>query len=475
MTNLKRWGRRLVVLLALGALALAGAHGAIRWAGRMTPPPVELGSGEVQRVDARLQRLGPSYLRRRGALLEIGLSGDPVAVGAAHARLARAEREHIEGVMLERFRQQVSSPLAGLVLLDLAQLRYRKLDAHLGNAQRFELAAEALAAQPDPYADVFPTYQRLVYLNALYDIGLSFEHSPLLGCTSFTFDATAASDGPLLARAFDFEIDEIFDRSKAVFLVREAGHIPFASVAWPGLVGVVSGMNLAGVAAVAHGARAGRPQAQGEPMLNGLRRVLATTRTTDEAIAALSERDVMVSHIVIVMDATGRGAAVERVPRTAQHVRWLGPRAVVTNHFEGPAASDPKNQRVRAETSTRPRRERGEELLRGLAGPVSPADAVRLLRDRRGPGDTELPLGDRRAIDALIATHGVVMNTKSRVVWVSESPHLLGRFVAFDLERLLAPDYDPASDHASLRALPADPLLTSGRYEQWRASTVHAP
>jgi hypothetical protein len=79
-----------------------------------------------------------------------------------------------------------------------------------------------------------------------------------------------------------------------------------------------------------------------------------------------------------------------------------------------------------------------------------------LLRDRSGPGDTPLPLGDRRAIDALIATHGVIFDTQSKTLWVSESPHLLGRFVAFDLTHALADDYEPSS--SALPALPADPL-----------------
>ena len=41
----------------------------------------------------------------------------------------------------------------------------------------------------------FATFQRFVYLNALYDISLSFEGSPLIGCTTFTFDHEATVDG----------------------------------------------------------------------------------------------------------------------------------------------------------------------------------------------------------------------------------------------------------------------------------------
>ena len=68
------------------------------------------------------------------------------------------------------------------------------------------------------------------------------------------------------------------------------------------------------------------------------------------------------------------------------------------------------------------------------------------------------PIGDRRAINALIATHGVIFDTRTKTLWVSESPHLLGRFVAFDLARMLADDYVPSST-ARLPAFPASLAL----------------
>jgi len=252
--------------------------------------------------------------------------------------------------------------------------------------------------------------------------------------------------------------------------VREDGAIPFASVAWPGLVGVVSGMNAEGVAVVVHGGRAGEPRASGEPVVHALRRVLSTTRTTDEAVSALAKGEPMVSHIVILMDANGHGAVAERVPGKPQHYFRLGPKTITTNHFVGGSSEDEKNLLVKAKTSSVPRMRRGKQLIDRLKKPASVADAVRLLRDRHGVNDEALKLGDRSAIDALIATHGVVMNTKTKTLWVSEAPHLLGRFVAFDLERMLAPDYDPGSDTGELRSIPADPLATSGEYARWKAS-----
>jgi len=176
---------------------------------------------------------------------------------------------------------------------------------------------------------------------------------------------------------------------------------------------------------------------------------------------------------VILNDAKGRAAVVERVPGRANFVRFLPAKAATTNHFEGPGAQDPKNLAVRAHTSTLPRRSRGDELLARLPPRLSVTDAVNdalsLLRDRKGPGDANLSLGDRSAINALIATHGVIMDTQNRTLWVGESPHLLGRFVAFDLKRVLAPDYDP--EHPpDLAATSEDPLLTSGEYDRFRAA-----
>ena len=129
------------------------------------------------------------------------------------------------------------------------------------SSHRTEIAAGALAFAPDPWNDRVPTYQRMVYLQSLYDVSLSFEHSPLIGCTSFVLTGEDAEDGhTLLARAFDFEAGDVFDEGKAVFLVREAGKIPYASVAWPGLIGAVSGVNREGLSLVVHGARARAPR-----------------------------------------------------------------------------------------------------------------------------------------------------------------------------------------------------------------------
>lgn len=460
----KRHRKKLLALCALLALPPC-LHLGIRWAARLTPPPVSVPNAEVTTPGPGLKAFQRSFAFTRGKLLVVRLEGTPEQIGLSHTRLMYREMVENEGIMLRRFDEHVPSKLGRLLLLDLAQLRYRNVDRDMTPDRLREIAAGALGFQPDPYASVFDTYQRFVYLNALYDIALSFEHSPLIGCTTFTLrgDAVTANHG-LLARAFDFEVDEVFDRQKAVFLVREDGKIPFASVAWPGLVGVVSGMNAEGVAVVVHGARGGEAKSSGEPVVHALRRVLGAAKSLADVTAMLAEREPMVSHIVIALDQSGQGATIERVPGAPLHFYRHEKRAVTTNHFAGPAADDPKNKGVLNRTSTLARYQRGRQLLSQLPRKATVADAVALLRDRRGVNDAPLELGDRRAIDALIATHGVVMDTTERTLWVSESPHLLGRFVAFELKRLLAADFDPQKGDGPLRTIPEDELLTSGKY-----------
>lgn len=474
MTRLaRRLLQGLALLCGLLGVAVIAFHVWIGRAARLEPPALTLPQARAVNLAQGLRRLEGAYAKQAGDILQVGLVGTPEAIGHAHARLLYPEMVENEGILLGRFRDQVPTQLARRLLLDLAQLRYRSVDREMSRERLREIAAASLGFQPDPYAELFPTFQRFVYLNALYDISLSFEGSPLIGCTSFAFAGEATADGSgMLARAFDFEVDDIFDRRKAVFLVRETGKLPFASVAWPGLVGVVSGMNLEGVAVVVHGGRAGEPQPVGEPVVHALRRVLSEARDSEQAARLLAERAPMVSHIVVLTDARGRSAVVERAPGFKDAVRWLGTRAAVTNHFESKLSDDPKNQRVREQTSTLPRRKRADELLAALpsGAPITPLAAAQLLRDRAGEGGSALALGDRRAIDALIATHGVVMQTGERVLWVSEAPHLLGQFRAFDLRRLLGADYDPAADPGSGQLLPADALLTSGKYAQWKGA-----
>jgi hypothetical protein len=442
-----RAARAALGVLLVTIVAVVAAHGVVRRAVRFEPPRITVSPSPAP----------GAWTRVLSGLRLVHLTGTPEAIGGAHAQLLRDRMLEDEAQLWSDYARLVPWRLARAGIEDYSRVRYRRLDQALPDARRRELAAEARAFEPDPFAPRIPTYQRMVFLYALYDVALPLEHSPFIGCTTFGLGPAETADGhALVGRAFDLEASDVFDRDKAVFLIAEEGAVPFASVAWPGFVGVVTGMNAEGVLVAVHGARAGEPSSDGLPVAFSLREVLSRARDTAEAVAILAAQRVMVSHMVFVADAAGRFAVVERVPGAQAYVREGGERAAVTNHFEGPSAVDPRNLRVREVTTTLARRARIDELLAEIS-PRSgtPERALRLLRDHRCHGDLGCKAGDRRAIDALIATHGVIADTTDRVLWVGVGPHLSGRFVRLDLRTLLAAD-SPPPDDTPLDGMPED-------------------
>jgi tetratricopeptide (TPR) repeat protein len=177
----------------------------------------------------------------------------------------------------------------------------------------------------------------------------------------------------------------------------------------------------------------------------------------------------MVSHILLLADGkTGESMIVERAPDRPLGVVRHPSSTVLANHFRtSPLRDDPKDARIRDITSTEARHARMEELVARHHGRIDAEVATTILRDRSGIGDAALPLGNRNALDALVATHSVVADLTARVLWVSEGPHTLGRYRAIDLGARIAQGEAAAAREAAAD-LPEDALLSDGTYERYR-------
>lgn len=463
--------KKKLIALAVVVVAPVLAHFVVIASTGMTAPTVNA-APEPKTDQGDISRVGPAYTRIREGVREVYLEGTPEELGERHVTLLRDRMVHNEMELWGTFEHFVPIGALRTLIMDISRVQYRHIDQSIPEARKREMAAEAKTFQPDPYDGKLPTYQRIVFLHTVYDIALSFEHSPLIGCSAFALGGHWTKDGHVLVgRAFDFEAGDVFDTDKAVFFMREEGRLPYASVGWPGLTGVLTGMNLEGVMILVNGGRAHDPKTTGIPVVFSLREVLQSAHDTDEAVAILAKQDVMVSHIVFVADAKGQFAVVERAPGAEATVRrtFTDPsRVAVTNHFEGPLKDDPRNVTVEKTTTTLPRRARLDEMLGDVKeGSVDATAMVGLLRDHQCAGGAACALGDRRSIDALIATHGVVADTTDKVLWVSKGPHLSGHFVRFDLKQIFAPGHDPATDPPA-EVIAADPILNDGRYDEGR-------
>lgn len=467
-----------MILVSLIALLLGGHRVFLRITA--IRPPSEAGVGITRPplvVRGLRSYVGASWLTRERGVWEYHLEGGPFSLGYANARLGSPLLIEAEEYLFSEMRRYIPSALAMQLVKVGVLLRYRTLPLHIPLSQRIELAGIA-EGQPDLNGDFLPTYHRIVFYHALHDITQGLEHSPMLGCTALAAARGATTNGHLvLGRNFDFEGPELFDREKAVLFFNPQGRLGFVSVAWSGMMGVVTGLNQAGIYVSVNALRSDDKSDAGVPVELLLREVLESAHSLDEALAIIRDRPVLVPDLYLIGDGqSGEAAVVERSPSrfVVRRMPKEGPAAdvlTVANHGLSPEfAGDRESARLRDELTSGARQARADELILKSRGRIDPAAMLAILRDKRGVGDKELGLGNRSALDALIATHSVVVDATERVLWVGVGPHALGRYVAYDLKRELgtgapgtadAPGAQPA---APVQDLPEDPVLHSDDY-----------
>jgi isopenicillin-N N-acyltransferase-like protein len=145
--------------------------------------------------------------------------------------------------------------------------------------------------------------------------------SPMSACSTITLPASATPDHiARFGRNLDFDSLNIADRYTRLFVVHPDGRYAFAAIGWPGMIGVLSGMNEYGLTlANMEVTRAPRfPQAMPYTLL--YRTVLEQCRTVDEAVDLLCKTPIQTANNLMLMDAQGNRAVVELTP-IAVHVR----------------------------------------------------------------------------------------------------------------------------------------------------------
>ncbi|HKC23828.1 MAG TPA: C45 family peptidase, partial [Thermoanaerobaculia bacterium] len=312
-----------------------------------------------------------------------------------------------------------------------------------------------------------PAYRRMLDLHALHEVSQRFIDAPgsHFACTGFLTAGKAAGGRTLLARNFDFEGGAVFDREKLVSVVAAEGKVPYLSVAFGGLVGVVTGFNRAGIAVAVHSIAGGQTARSGEPITILLADVLANETTLDGAIERIRRARVFVSDIVLLAEGpSGKLAIVEKTPH-AFSVRRGGPDGwlAAANVAESPDVV--RSVRTPAGSTSRAREARLVQILSARTGALDVPAAIAILRDTRSASGVELGPGNRNAIDALIASHSVVFDLGALRAWVAAAPRTRGAYVPVDLLAVLAARH--GADLRTATPIPADPFLTSGGYDRY--------
>jgi hypothetical protein len=167
--------------------------------------------------------------------------------------------------------------------------------------------------------------------------------SPMTACSTVTLPAAAAPDGVArFGRNLDFPSFGIADKASVVLVYRPEGRYAFASVAWPGLVGVLSGMNEHGLTLANMEVKRGPRVPSAMPYTLLYRSVLERCKTVDEAIEFLRDTPRQTANNLMLMDASGERAVVELTPESVVVRRAREACALIsTNHQRGQDADTP--------------------------------------------------------------------------------------------------------------------------------------
>ena len=129
---------------------------------------------------------------------------------------------------------------------------------------------------------------------------------------------------------------------------------------------------------------------------------------------------------------------IEKTPDTLDIYDPQSDHIMCSNHFQGEllSGSEPNIEQMKKSASVY-RYERLRELM-NENGKNTVQKTAAILRNRRGLHNTDIGLGNEKAMNQLIAHHAIIFEPKKLLVWVSTAPWQLGEFVAYDLHNIFA-------------------------------------
>ena len=380
---------------------------------------------------------GNTLYRNPYGIWEADIKGNAVERGAVMGAMSRDLLRFQEEVFVRQIKEMVPSDTYLGVLHKLMLFFNRRMARYIPEEYRAEIAALSEFCSHD--FDVFGTpYERQLNYHAAHDIGHAMQEYMLVGCSSFAVWNNMSADSSLLiGRNFDFWMGDDFAVNKLVSFVTPDSGYRFVSVGWPGMTGVVSGMNEKGLTVTINAAKGPVPIRAAMPISLLARHILQYAATIEEAYGIADTCKTFVSEALLIGQADGRRAAViEKTPE--KQALYSVPEAplIGTNHYQSETFSeDPDNKENIACSDSEYRHLRLAELI-GNQTPLTPSKVASILRNDKGLGEKSIGLTNEKSIHQYIAHHSVIFKPEQRLVWVSTSPWQSGRYLCYDLNRI---------------------------------------
>lgn len=378
-------------------------------------------------------------------LWEAYIQGCPIDRGAAYGLVSSDLIKSQEDVFVDQIHEIVSSEVWVEFLHKLIIIFNRNMASHIPEEYREEIYAMSLSCNHEYNAYGSPYVRQLNY-HAAHDIGHAMQEYMLVGCSSFAcWDENSETNGLIVGRNFDFFVGDNFARNKIVLFVEPEDGYRYASISWPGMMGVLSGINEHGLTITINAAKGSTPTSSAMPISLLARHILQYATTIDEAYAIATQFKTFVAESLLIGSAKdGYAAIIEKTPTSIALYKSLDTKIVCTNHYQSEAYKDDKNNVENIASSDSPYRHRRLNELIDTLAPISSDDAVAILRNRYGINNSDIGLSNEKSLNQFIAHHSVVFQPDELRFWVSTSPWQLGEYVCYDLDEVF--DYPGCTD-----------------------------
>ena len=410
-----------------------------------------------------------NFLRHsESGLWELFVKGDAFQRGEAIGKLSSDLLHYQEKVFVDQIREIVPSDSYLKFLRFFIVLFNRHLGENVLEEYRDEIYGISLSCTHE-YDFIGTPYERQLNYHSAHDLGHAMQDYMLVGCSSFATWGTQSADSSLLiGRNFDFYVGDAFAENKQVaFYVPEQGY-RFASVGWPGMIGVLSGMNETGLTVTINAAKSAVPTGSATPISILTREILQYAATIDEAFAIAQKRETFVSESILIGSAKdGKAAIIEKSPeKTVLFTGKEANRLICTNHYQSEEFSKDERNMENIRTSDSPYRfARLTELINEDL-PIDVSKAASILRDHKGLQNTDLGLANEMAINQFIAHHSVIFQPEKRLMWVSTSPWQCGKYVAYDLNKIFKDTIDWQHEiYSSDLTIPEDKFIDTPEFQ----------
>ena len=410
-----------------------------------------------------------NFLRHsESGLWELFVKGDAFQRGEAIGKLSSDLLHYQEKVFVDQIREIVPSDSYLKFLRFFIVLFNRHLGENVLEEYRNEIYGISLSCTHE-YDFIGTPYERQLNYHSAHDRGHAMQDYMLVGCSSFATWGTQSADSSLLiGRNFDFYVGDAFAENKQVaFYTPDQGY-KFASVGWPGMIGVLSGMNETGLTVTINAAKSAVPTGSATPISILTREILQYASTIDEAFAIAKKRKTFVSESILIGSAKdGKAAIIEKSPeKTVLFKGKESDRLISTNHYQSEEFSKDERNMENIRTSDSPYRfARLEELINENM-PIDASKAASILRNHKGLQDADLGLANEMAINQFIAHHSVIFQPEKRLMWVSTSPWQCGKYVAYDLNKIFNDTINLQHEiYSSNLTIPADEFTETPEFQ----------